>query len=115
MSSESTELPFNFCGLDRELSDYDAAHVVVLPVPFEGTVSWQAGTARGPDAIIEASRNMETYDERLGCETSAVGIHTIIATQRPSVVQNAEIVDRGYDDIEGKLRALGAEIERVPD
>jgi len=33
---------------------------------------------------------------------------------RPSVVQNAEIIDRGYDRIEDKLRALGADLERVP-
>src|SRR5262245_45762487 len=39
----------------------------------------------------------------------------LCATRRPSVVQNAEIVDRGYEGIEHKLRALGADIERVPD
>ena len=32
-----------------------------------------------------------------------------------ATVQNAEIVDRGYERIEEKLRALGADIERVPD
>jgi UDP-N-acetylglucosamine enolpyruvyl transferase len=31
------------------------------------------------------------------------------------VVQNAEIVDRGYEDIVGKLQALGAGIEREDD
>jgi UDP-N-acetylglucosamine enolpyruvyl transferase len=30
-------------------------------------------------------------------------------------VQNAEIVDRGYERIEEKLRALGVDIERLPD
>jgi UDP-N-acetylglucosamine 1-carboxyvinyltransferase len=39
----------------------------------------------------------------------------LCAARRPSVVQNAEIVDRGYESIEHKLRALGADIERVPD
>ncbi|MFT5442746.1 MAG: UDP-N-acetylglucosamine 1-carboxyvinyltransferase [Myxococcota bacterium] len=45
----------------------------------------------------------------------ALIIAALCATQRPSVVQNAEIVDRGYEDIVGKLRSLGAEIERVAD
>ncbi len=45
----------------------------------------------------------------------ALIIAALCATQRPSVVQNAEIVDRGYSDLEGKLKALGAEIERVDD
>lgn len=45
----------------------------------------------------------------------ALIIAALCATRRPSVVQNAEIVDRGYEDIVGKLRSLGAEIERVDD
>ena len=31
-----------------------------------------------------------------------------------SVIRNIEQIDRGYDDIDGRLRALGARIERVP-
>ena len=45
----------------------------------------------------------------------ALIIAALCATQRPSVVQNAEIIDRGYEDIVGKLTALGASIERVED
>jgi UDP-N-acetylglucosamine 1-carboxyvinyltransferase len=45
----------------------------------------------------------------------AMIIAALCATRRPSVVQNAEIVDRGYEGIEHKLRRLGADIERVPD
>jgi len=45
----------------------------------------------------------------------AMIIAALCATRRPSVVQNAEIVDRGYEGIEHKLRALGADIERVRD
>lgn len=45
----------------------------------------------------------------------ALIIAALCASRRPSVVQNAEIVDRGYEDIVGKLNALGAAIERVED
>lgn len=45
----------------------------------------------------------------------AMIIAACCATKRPCIVQNAEIVDRGYERIEEKLRALGADIERVPD
>lgn len=45
----------------------------------------------------------------------ALIIAALCATQRPSVVQNAEIIDRGYEDIVGKLTALGASIERIDD
>jgi UDP-N-acetylglucosamine 1-carboxyvinyltransferase len=45
----------------------------------------------------------------------ALIIAALCATQRPSIVQNAEIIERGYEDIVGKLTALGASIERLDD
>jgi agmatinase len=44
----------------------DAAHVVVLPVPFEATTSYRAGTARGPEVILEASRQVDLFHGELG-------------------------------------------------
>ncbi|QIX63109.1 agmatinase family protein [Hymenobacter lutimineralis] len=38
------------------------AQVVVVPVPWEVTVSYQAGTAQGPAAIHEASMQVDLYD-----------------------------------------------------
>ena len=45
----------------------------------------------------------------------ALIVAALCATRRPSIVHSAEIVDRGYERIEEKLRALGADIERVDD
>ncbi|MCR9093923.1 MAG: UDP-N-acetylglucosamine 1-carboxyvinyltransferase [bacterium] len=45
----------------------------------------------------------------------AMIIAALCATGRPCVVQNAEIVDRGYERVEEKLRAMGADIEREAD
>lgn len=62
--SESAQLPSNFGGIAEEgLSSFDGARVVVWPVSYEGTVSYGKGTGRGAEAIIDASRNMELYDE----------------------------------------------------
>lgn len=36
-----------------------------------------------------------------------------LAAEGRSVIQNAQQIDRGYEDIENRLRALGAQIERV--
>ncbi len=44
----------------------DAATVVVVPVPFEATVSYGDGTARGPAAMLAASRQIDLFDRRLG-------------------------------------------------
>ena len=45
----------------------------------------------------------------------AMVIAALCATGRPCVVQNAEIVDRGYERVEEKLQALGADIVREAD
>ena len=42
------------------------ARVVVVPVPFEATVSYSAGTARGPAAILAASRQVDLLDADVG-------------------------------------------------
>jgi len=75
--SESENLPFNFGGVSEELADFERATVLIWPVPFEKTVSYGGGTKDGPHAIIDASRNMELYDEEIGGETAEIGIHTL--------------------------------------
>lgn len=66
----------NFGGIYPECSMRDALFVVV-PVPYDLTSTYQPGSRRGPAAIIEASMNMELYDEELKKETYTAGIHTI--------------------------------------
>ena len=87
-----TGLPENFAGLPEEHSALDRARVVILPVPYDFTTSYQGGTRLGPRAIIAASRNMELWDE----ETGAVyrkGIHTL-AELEPTAEGPAAMVDR---------------------
>ena len=60
-----------------EFSDFKNATVVILPVPYEGGVSYGKGTAAGPDAVIDASRHLEFYDEILGAEPYRMGISTV--------------------------------------
>jgi agmatinase len=68
----------NFLGIDSETSSYSASRIVVLPVPYERTVSYGGGTGRGPRAILDASRYVEFYDEELGTELcKKVGIATL--------------------------------------
>jgi len=69
-------LPDNFGLLPADQSDYAKARAVVLPVPFERTVSYGKGTSQGPAAILRASQAMELYDDELGGETAAIGIAT---------------------------------------
>ncbi len=42
------------------------ARVVVLAMPYEATVSYRSGAARGPDAILTASSQLDLFDVELG-------------------------------------------------
>lgn len=56
----------------------EAAHVYILPAPYEQTVSYEGGTARGPEAIMAASAQVELYDRAFGCEPCAhYGLYTL--------------------------------------
>ena len=68
----------NFLDLSDSLSNYETAKVVVLPIPYEATVTYGKGTANGPAAIIEASHQVEFYDREFDCEpVNSFGIHTL--------------------------------------
>ncbi|HET6441560.1 MAG TPA: agmatinase [Phycisphaerae bacterium] len=69
-------IPHNFLGLSAAASAYESARVVVLPVPFEATTSYGAGTRGGPDAILAASRQVETFDPETGRDLTDAPIHT---------------------------------------
>ncbi|MFS8892413.1 agmatinase [Synechococcus sp. R55.2] len=53
--------PFPFLGLPEP--DPEMAQAILLPVPYEATTSYGKGTAKGPQALLQASAYVEIYDE----------------------------------------------------
>ncbi len=68
---------YNFLGLAEEDSRYEDARAVIIPVPYDSTTSYRAGTREGPSAILTASRQVELYDLDLQCEPLISGVHTL--------------------------------------
>ena len=66
-----------FLDLPAEFAVYERSRYAVLPVPYEGTVSYATGTADGPMAIIEASANVELLDNELLGEYYEAGVHLL--------------------------------------
>lgn len=73
---EGTGIEGRYLGLPDEFCNAETSKAVLLSVPFDKTTTYQKGSDKGPEAIIEASRNMEAYDIETGCEVFHVGIHT---------------------------------------
>jgi agmatinase len=82
----------NFGGIaEEEFSSFEQARILVWPISYEGTVSYGTGTGRGAEAIIDASRNMELYDEETDAEVYKLGIHTL--EESPSVEPPARMME----------------------
>ena len=64
-----------FLDIEAPYTDRKTAKFIVLPVPYEETVSYGKGTAKGPDAILDASTYLEVYDIDQGSEPYRAGIH----------------------------------------
>jgi agmatinase len=77
MAAGFATVPLNFGGLPRDESRWENSRVVFLPVPYDLTSTYLAGSRRGPLAILEASTHMELFDEELEQETYRVGFHTL--------------------------------------
>lgn len=68
----------NFLGMEEEFSSYKNSRVVILPAPYERTVSYGGGTKNGPAAILDASHYVEFYDEETRREVHReLGIATL--------------------------------------
>lgn len=98
---------------------YDAAQVVILPIPYEATTTYRRGCENGPDAILEASQQVEYYDEELDWETCRdIGIYThpaVADTRAGSNVASKEMLQVTQETVyqlisDGKfVIALGGE------
>lgn len=81
----------NFGG-NEVVYDYDVSGIIIVPVPYDETSTWIKGSEKGPDAIMEASVNLEFYDVETASEAHKKGIYTIdpiLEKSSPQALVNA--------------------------
>ena len=61
--------------------DLEDSRVVIIPAPYDSTASYRPGSRMGPEAIIDASRNMELFDIEMGSSPIEIGIHTMTGVE----------------------------------
>ena len=64
-----------YAGIPQELGKLENAKIVLIPVPYDGTSTWQKGADKGPEAFLNASENMELYDIETETEVYKQGIY----------------------------------------
>lgn len=89
-----------YAGLPDPYGSEDFAKIVLLPVPFDLTTTYQKGSDFGPEALIEASRNMELYDIETDSQVYLYGIYT---AQSILAESSEEMVQRVYEEVKKLL------------
>ncbi|UMB60495.1 agmatinase [Lutibacter sp. A80] len=68
-----------YAGIPEQNSKIETSKVVLIPVPYDGTSTWQKGADKGPEAFLSASENMELYDIETDTEVYKNGIYLAAA------------------------------------
>ncbi len=73
-----------YAGIEEQYGGFNSASILLQPIPYDGTSTWGKGADKGPDAFLEASKNMELYDIETDSEVYKKGIHLL-----DSIVENS--------------------------
>ena len=63
-----------YAGIPEEYGNLSTSKIVIIPVPYDGTSTWQKGADKGPQAFLDASENMELYDIETDSEVYKEGV-----------------------------------------
>ena len=103
----------NFIGLPY---DFASAQVVLLPVPWEVTVSYRSGTALGPAAILEASYQLDLHDwdipnaweTPIYWQQEAVAIANLNQEIRPLAAAHIEALEQAQNMDKDRLKRVNS-------
>jgi len=87
--------------LDIEIKSLAEAQVAIVPFGFEATTTYGYGSNLGPRAIIEASSQVELFDEELWQETN----------KKVAITTKSEI--KSAKNVAQTKKQLGSEIEKI--
>jgi agmatinase len=97
----------------------EQSKVVIIPVPFEATTSYGGGTSRGPEAILEASKQVDLHDHDTG-RPYAAGIamldipKNVVRWNREAKVIAKPVIERG-GIVDRKTKAAAAKVNAIGD
>ena len=92
------------------------ASIVMIPVPWEVTVSYGAGTAKGPEAILDASPQLDLYQTDIAdAWKMGISMLEIPAHLQEKSIALRQLSSRYIEALENQnLQEQSAEVQRVP-
>lgn len=102
-----------YAGIPTEYSLLEKAKIVLIPVAYDGTSTWQKGADKGPEAFLKASENMELYDIETDSEvyTEGVYLHEILYgfPTPKKMIENVYDTVKKYLDLKKFVTIFGGE------
>ncbi|WP_299228337.1 agmatinase [uncultured Psychroserpens sp.] len=102
-----------YAGIEEQFSKLDSSKIVLIPVSYDGTSTWQKGADKGPDAFLNASENMELYDIETKTEVYRQGVYLANAITESSspeaMVEAVHKTVKGYIKKNKFVTAFGGE------
>lgn len=103
----------NYAGIPDTNAKLENAKIVLIPVPYDGTSTWQKGADKGPEAFLDASENMELYDIETDSEVYKEGVYlTDPITENSSpeaVVEEVHQITKKYINKKKFVTVFGGE------
>ena len=102
---EETILEKRFGDIQGENASFKKAKACIIQAPYAETLTYIKGADKGPQAIIDASMNMELFDDELNAETYKIGIFTVspIEFKEKEAPENA--IESVYKSVKEVLEA----------
>jgi agmatinase len=107
-------------------NDPARAHVHVIPVPFDATTSYRKGAARGPGAILRASKQVDLFDLQTGKpyehgiamlepDARIARLNAEASEKADRIIEVAGVVgnDAALKGALERVNAIGAELNRI--
>ncbi|ARV14651.1 agmatinase [Polaribacter sp. SA4-12] len=102
-----------YAGIPQEYGNLPTSKIVLIPVPYDGTSTWQKGADKGPQAFLDASENMELYDIETDSEVYKEGVylaHPIYENSSPEkMVEKVHEITKKYINRNKFVTVFGGE------
>lgn len=88
----------------------EEAQLIIIPIPWEVTVSYREGTAKGPEAILQASSQVDLYLKDIP-EAWKMGVAMLAVSQslkeenekfRQQATEHIQMLEEGIEESEGE-------------
>tara|TARA_R110002049_G_scaffold97993_5_gene238625 strand:- start:3011 stop:3955 length:945 start_codon:yes stop_codon:yes gene_type:complete len=102
-----------YAGIPQEFGNLSTSKIVIIPVPYDGTSTWQKGADKGPQAFLDASENMELYDIETDSEVYKEGVFLAEAVTENSspeaMVEEVHLATKKYINRNKFVTVFGGE------